>query len=73
MNTLRTDNDLRMHCKAVGMSFTKRDGEYRIIPGTYTFPQFTTQEREEMAYYTNDRVDAANTASRMSAELKGGK
>lgn len=69
---IRTDAQLRAACKASGMSLRKLDGEYRIAPSAYTFPQFTAEQREDMAYYTDDRDDAAATAADMGRRLKGG-
>lgn len=70
---IRTDAQLRAACKASGMSLRKLDGEYRIAPDHYVFPQFTPEQREEMAYYTDDRGDAAATAADMGRRLKEGK
>lgn len=50
----------RAECRALGCSLRKRDGEFRVAYLTGSLEQ-----REARAYYTNDLVDAVDTAKAM--------
>ncbi|CAH0343704.1 hypothetical protein [Rhizobium sp. CECT 9324] len=49
----RNDKSLFSAVRALGLTVSKRDGEYRI-----TRPNLSRERAEAIAYYTNDREDA---------------
>lgn len=67
--TIRTDADLKAFLREVGMSVSKREGEYRVAPSPAAFPHMTTSEREDVATYHTDRDDAASSGRATAAEL----
>ena len=53
-----TDRELRVAIHALGLNLRKIDGEYRVS---------RTGDDEALAYYTDDRADALDTARHMAA------
>lgn len=70
--TARNDADAKSILRAAGCTMSKHDGEYRVAPDAYTFPQLDAEQRENMAYYTDDRQDAVNTGLQMGRMFKQG-
>ena len=70
---MTTQAQAKAAIKALGMSVTVTDGEYRVtFPASrYTGLDKRTVEsnREASAYYTDDADDAIGTAQAMSREL----
>lgn len=58
--TPTTDKGLFAAIRSMGLTISKRDGEYRVSTA-----DGTPAEKEARAYYTDDRDDAHGTAIRM--------
>lgn len=56
-----TDTDLKYYVQSLGLTYRKKDGEYRI--------NFFHGE-EATAYYTTDRQDAGLTATAMAETFR---
>lgn len=66
MHLMTTQADVRAECAKLGLFVTVSLGEYRI-----TFPAseiHSSEQREALAYYTEDADDAIGTARLMRAE-----
>lgn len=61
----RNDKALFGAVRALGLTISKRDGEYRI-----TVPGLPRERAEAVAAYTDDRGDAWGTAQAMSAHFE---
>ncbi|GAA5544236.1 MULTISPECIES: hypothetical protein [Hyphomicrobiales] len=59
----RNDKALFSAVRALGLTISKQDGEYRI-----SRPNLTRERAEAIAYYTNDRFDAWGTAEEMARD-----
>ena len=61
VNPASNDKALFAAVRALGLTISKREDEYRI-----TQPNLSRERSEAVAYYTSDRADAWGTASAMS-------
>ena len=59
----RNDKALFGAVRALGLTISKREGEYRI-----SRPNLSRERAEAIAYYTHDREDAWGTAEEMARD-----
>ncbi len=59
----RNDKALFSAVRALGLTISKRDGEYRI-----SRPNLSRERAEAIAYYTDDRDDAWGTAEEIARD-----
>ena len=59
----RNDKALFSAVRALGLTVSKRDGEYRM-----SLPNLSRERAEAIAYYTDDREDAWGTAEEMARD-----
>lgn len=59
----RNDKSLFRAVRTLGLTISKRDGEYRI-----SRPNLPPERAEAIAYYTDDRYDAWGTAEEMARD-----
>jgi hypothetical protein len=67
VNPMSNDKALFGAVRALGLTISKREDEYRI-----TQPNLSRERAEAVAYYTSDRADAWGTASAMSRGITPG-
>lgn len=58
-----TKQELFTQVRQLGLAVTALDGEYRVTYGAWQVRD--AARREALAYYTDDRQDALDTARRM--------
>ena len=60
--------EAKAQAQSLGMTLSKRDGEYRIAPSSAKWG-LSPQRVEAMAYYTDDIFDALASAQSMQQQL----